>query len=458
MKICKVSTLGQPAKIAVQHLQVWVHKHGKNVATSRLFSAIYRGKIILVPLKDGSVLNITKDETSISRNGDAGIWLEHPEPGGELTYMPNVELKTALDCFEKLCVDTQACQDSLKWLVAMHEGLFPYIRDFCVARPILAHVGPTQQGKTSGAQRFTMLNGLGQVKGDYSVAALGNAGDLGLLVMDNKEQANFTQPLTDFCLFLATGAERGRSTQEGKKRNYSYRPVGVITSIEGVPKAELKARVIEIEYRIKKGQSQARSEIEKKIFERSDEIRSALIRVLSKYLEIRQEINITANPIPNFEEWFGEICRLLYAYCNVAAKPEGWAESIIQEWISFLKKPEEPKSDELEHHIESLFDGNLFSSYDITYSGQVGKLYRINVSELLSELQRRKVESVPKDKNGFARRLRSACFEGFTFLDEKSGLEPLKRKTFKRWIGFFVPNYELSKNPSQTGENDRDGQ
>jgi len=79
-------------------------------------------------------------------------------------------------------------------------------------------IGPTQQGKTSGVQRFTLLHGLGLVKGDYTVGALAGLGDIGLLVLDNKEQANFTQELIDFCLFLATGAERGRSQVDGRLR------------------------------------------------------------------------------------------------------------------------------------------------------------------------------------------------------------------------------------------------
>jgi hypothetical protein len=36
----------------------------------------------------------------------------------------------------------------------------------------MEHTGASQQGKTTGAQRFNILHGLGDVKGDYSVAAL----------------------------------------------------------------------------------------------------------------------------------------------------------------------------------------------------------------------------------------------------------------------------------------------
>jgi hypothetical protein len=100
--------------------------------------------------------------------------------------------------------------------------------------------------------RFTYLHGLGDVLGDFSVAALANSGDIGLLVMDNREQQNFTQELIDFCLFLATGAERGRSYSDGTLRpRLNGRPVGVITTIEGVVKAELQARCVEVQYGVR---------------------------------------------------------------------------------------------------------------------------------------------------------------------------------------------------------------
>jgi hypothetical protein len=80
---------------------------------------------------------------------------------------------------------------------------------------------------------------------------LGDSGDTGLLVMDNKEQMNLTQPFIDFCLILSTGGKRGRSTQDGTLRTARHRPVGLITTIEGVCKPELQARCVTIEYAVK---------------------------------------------------------------------------------------------------------------------------------------------------------------------------------------------------------------
>src|SRR5205085_8567591 len=136
--------------------------------------------------------------------------------------------KIGLDKFEELLVDTQSCRvPEMKWLVAMHEGLFPFIRDAYSARLIIEHIGGSQQGKTTGAVRFIRLHGLKDHHGNYSVAAIRNLGDIGLIVLDNKEQKNFDQELIDFCLFLATGAELGRSFSDGRLRTSKSSPVGV---------------------------------------------------------------------------------------------------------------------------------------------------------------------------------------------------------------------------------------
>jgi hypothetical protein len=48
-------------------------------------------------------------------------------------------------------------------------------------------------------------------KGRLPVAALRSL-EHWALVLDNKEQANFYQSLIDYCLFIATGVESGRSS------------------------------------------------------------------------------------------------------------------------------------------------------------------------------------------------------------------------------------------------------
>lgn len=168
-----------------------------NGMSFRPFSALSQdGLRLYIPIDEGQLLRITASDIGNVPNGNnAGrLWIEHPY-GQALRYKPNLTCD-GLAQFERLIVETQACRTpAMGWLVAMHEGFFPFVRDICRARFLLVHIGGTQQGKTTGAQRFTLLHGLGEVKGDFSVAALADSKDIGLLVTDNREQANFTQAL-----------------------------------------------------------------------------------------------------------------------------------------------------------------------------------------------------------------------------------------------------------------------
>jgi hypothetical protein len=247
----------------------------------------------------------------------------------------------------------------MSWFVAMHEALFPFIRDLCPARFIVVHIGSTQQGKTSGAQRFTLLHGLGEVKGDYSPAALASLGDVGLLVMDNKEQANLTQPFVDHCLYLSTGAERGRCTQDGMLRPRGVgRPVGMITTIEGMCKAELRSRCIDVQYGVA-GLKLPRAPIERNIQERRHEIGSVIVMVLQRYMQIRSAMAPRLDhphcccPVPDFEEHYSALCDLLQAYAEIAGKPKGWSDGEVRAWGKALTSSE-PEEDDLEHPLSRI--------------------------------------------------------------------------------------------------------
>src|SRR5712692_7319427 len=300
MKACGVSTLDRAAQAAIQRIQVEAEKNSSLIRLRRFSALSQDGLSLYIPVRDdgGNILKITADSITHVPNGDNedSVWVEHPYQNA-FTYSGD-DPKEGLADFERLLVNTQACKvPEMKWLVAMHEGLFPFIREECPARFIMVHIGPSQQaGKTSGAQRFTLFHGLGEVKGDYTVAALANQGDIGLLVMDNKEQANFTRELIDFCRFLATGAERGRSNAEGGVRVNSSRPVGVITSIEGAWKEELQNRCVEVEYLIK-GKPTKRGPIEREILQLRDKMASAIVPVLQRYLQIKQENRPSPNPV-----------------------------------------------------------------------------------------------------------------------------------------------------------------
>ena len=129
-------------------------------------------------------------------------------------------------------------------------------------------------------QRFTILHGFGEVKGDCSVAALSNQADIRLLFLDNKEQAHFDQPLIDYCLFAALGAQRQRSTVDGRIRTNRSRPVVVIPTIEGAPKQELQARIPTPEYRVF-GEHIGRGKLESEIRQNRHKILRAPIWVLN---------------------------------------------------------------------------------------------------------------------------------------------------------------------------------
>ncbi len=330
LRVCGINTLSLIAKNTIQRLMVHADDKANRMRLKRFAAFSSESSTIYVPLVDGSLLHISDEGRHCLPNGQncASIWVEHPE-NNPLKYLPEVDIRGTLAAFEDLIVTIQACKISeMRWFVAMHEGFFPYIRDAFSARFILVHIGPSQHGETTGAQRFTLLHGLGEVKGDFSVAALANDGDCGFLVLDNKEQANFEQNLIDHCLFLSTGAQRGRSSQAGHVRKSASRPVTVITSIEGVPKKELQNRCVEIEYRLTKG-CESRGGIETEISRRRDEICSSMMSVLHTYLRVRAERRPTPNPVPNFPEHFMALCDLLRAYGELAGRPKEWSKLII---------------------------------------------------------------------------------------------------------------------------------
>ncbi len=441
LRACGVGTLLVGARLAIQRLQVHADlKAGK--MSFRKFSALSAdGKRLYLPLAGGQLLRITSEEITPADNGKNvdSFWVEHPFDG-PFDYSSKLNLQEALGHFERLIVETQSCAiPEMKWLVAMGEGLFPYLRDAFPARFILVHQGSTQQGKTSGVQRFTLLHGLGQVMGDCSVASLGNLGDIGLLAMDNKEQKNFKQELIDFCLFLATGANRVRSFTDGTLRFNRHRPVGVITTIEGVSRQEMEARCVTVEYAVKGTTLMSRGPIEYEIQQRRNEIFSGLVVVLQRYFQVRGQ-RPSPNPIPNCEEHFTALCDLLRAYGDVAEKPKSWAEGIIKKWAEVIGARGEDEEEELEHPILRVILEPV-GTWDVNarflFEGAEGTLYKTTSGELLTMLQKLRLYDLKlPNPNGLSARLRSAKFKAFRFLTTDS-VEELKRTANKKPIGFF---------------------
>jgi hypothetical protein len=448
---CNVSTLLVGARIAIQRLQVHATKEASKIRT-RMFSATSEeGGRIYLPTANDTLLRVSADAIDVVQNieNQDSIWVRHPKDAAFRYAQTDASRGVAL--FEELLVNTQACRiPELSWFVAMHEGLFPFVRDISSCRALVVHVGKSQQGKTSGAERFLLLHGLGKVTGNTSVAALRNEPDPGLLVLDNREHANLTNELIEHLLFLSTGAESKRSRSDGSMRiGEKTRPVTVITSIEGVFKTELRLRCAEVEYSVV-GEKSEREQVEQRIVESRHEINSALVAVLQRFLAIQQLKIACPNPFDgNFGVHFRALCNLLRAFAELAAKPTGWAEDLIQAWDYHLRlnASNEVETSELEFPIRRILEdtsANPIRSLDVTeetavHDGRPGRIYKTTCAWMLEQLQRRpgtQVNALPRSPSALSRRLASDRFVSFVFLGT------VNRTASSKKVGFFFPNDE----------------
>ena len=450
-QVCNKSTVSKAAEIAIQYLLIEGGKRASN-AISRQFSAVSKDdKRLYIPVVNEQLLEISRDGIRLVPNGENAdhLWINHPKDAP--FEFASVDPAEGLAHFERLAITSQSVTvPEMAWFVGMAEGLFPFVRDLCPARFITVHTGGSTVGKTSAAERFVLLHGLVEVCGDFTVATLGNLGDIGLLVADNKEQCNLNSGLIDFFLFISTGGQRGRSNADGTIRTITSRPICVITTIEGVFKIELQNRCVEVGYFLEDGAERFdRRPIQREIEQRRSQILCALVPVLRKFFEIRGQQS-TPNPIPNYREHFRDLADLLRAYADVSHKPAGWAEQIIAKWDSALGK-RELDVPALESPIRQILqEGDANPNVDmrpgVTYQGKSGTLYISDCSALLMMLRRQNPldRSLPQGEIGLGRRLHNARFQSFAFLDEDQASEfpELKRKANRRRIGFFVPEVE----------------
>jgi hypothetical protein len=420
ISVCDVSMQSFAAKAAIERLQFKAYRNAGKMKLKRFAAMSPDGSRLYVPVENGQVLQISPDLPKyfdFSPNGENPdqVWVEHPREDPIKWPTDHVDIQARFKDFERLCVDTQACTiPAMRWLVAMHLTFLPYVRDLCSTRGILELQGGTQCGKTSGAQRFTLLHCLGEVKGDVSIAAINGEGDQGLLVLDNREQANFNQNLINFCLFLATGEEYGRANPDGTRRTYacSSRPVAAITTIEGAGvKAELQARCVTVQYdkSVHQPESASRARIEREISSLRHEIALAIMRLLARFMQIRGTTP-TPIPLPHFEEYFTTLADLLRAYGYITNRPPEWAESIIREWDTELRKfAEEGESeDALEHPIRQVLKESIKSdiplpavnkgvgitALGITYQGVPGVLFVTTANDLLTCLHKLRIPNL----------------------------------------------------------------
>ncbi len=458
---CKISTVTLMAKSAIQHLKVTALEFSCNIQFRR-FTALSKDlQRLYVPIKDtsGRILQISACSARLVTNGsnEDKVWVEHPHDDpfeySERDPLPGLEL------FGTQVMDTMPCSPAMRLFVAMHAVCLPFVRDACPQRPILLLRGPSQEaGKTSAAQRATILLGLGEVLGDWTPAALSNLKDGGLLVMDNREQNNMPPQFIDFCLFLATGAQRGRSNPEGGIRTSKNRPVAIMTSVEGVFKQELQNRCVNVDFKIPPGAKKLRrAENEREIATQRNIIVSALIPVFRRFFQIhgQQPTEAPSGPISNFPEYHDTIADLARAFGYVAGKPSSWAEDQIKEWSRIISNVEQEECD-LEGPICTILS-NAYSLMEvisgITFQGRKGTLYVTEANKLRESLLALKQNGleVPRSPGGLSSRLKSSKFVSFQFLHwefesvKVSGIAEMVRKGRKKPIGFFIPDDDLDQ-------------
>ena len=460
---CKITSLSREAEVAVERLKIAAHKSSSKM-TFRRFSAMYDGespRVYLPVTEPGKILVVTSKDIALVSNGDNEdqLWLEHPEHNPiEWGGAPTMEaVRAALVEFERLLVDTQACAvPSMRWFVAMAEGLFPIVRDVASNRFIMLHIGDKGHGKTTGAKSFVLLHGFQDVLLDVTVAALGNSPEQGLIVVDNKEQQNFPQSLIDYFLSVATGGARIRSDSSRSVHRDAPKPVGVITSIEGVRKAELHDRCVEVRYFLADGQERLdRDQLERDIVAARNRIMAAIPVVIREYLTVRVDpnVHIGVRPIDRFNRHFRELCCLLIAYGRVMQRDgdgDKWAMEHIHAWDAEIRSSRTGDSDDgalvspLEDPILYFIKECQEKQIEFEYprdSGRRGTLHIVSPSALLGTLQRQRIPGLvlPAEPAAFGRRLRNETFERFKLLGHDHGVP---RNNAGQRVGVFVPNGE----------------
>ena len=487
LKYADVGTAEAKGRAICQRVAVFGGQHAENVRVRRFSALSSDGLRLYIPGTEGNLLQLSRDGISIVPNGtnQDGLWLEHPE-GTPFSFDPQVNTRAALGDFERLCVDTIACNiPEHAWLLAMHEGLLPYLRDCVSARMLVEHLGPSQHGKTTAAERFVRLHGLGEVLGDITVAYLRNCCDgIGLAALDNKEQANYKQDLIDFLLFAATGGRHGRSTKEGAARELLDRPIVALTSIEGLFKGELQNRTISVRFGRLADRHRDRDAIEREIKGKRNAILSGVCCVLCRFLRNadqnwRDKLPSLANNCwTNFQGYVETLASLLFAYGEETGRDAEWVDRILQSWFeTIVVACNEREEDVFETHIEhllQLYDAQCEKSSflpDLQPAGvallkavkketgyhnrdEQGSLYVTSAGELLNVMQMNRigVQDLPKTAHGMRARIDSTRWVRLRILDEQDDPRKLRRSSQRRPIGIFRPD-DVATEVTSTEEN-----
>ena len=447
------STLG---RMIVERLRVYAEGEAGGLRSCS-FAWYSCERRLYVPVADGRhLLRVTPDGMGLVPNGADHCWVEHPNNDSMVfrSGAAEAEIANGLAEFERLLVETQACDRPAAWLLAICEGLVPYFRDQLDARPLIVHLGASQSGKTTGARRFLTVHGLGEVKGDFSSAAVGDSGDPGLLVLDNREQQHLTPALTDYLLFASTGGSRGRSNPLGAVRSGSAsRPIVVLTTIEGVHKQELRNRCIEIRFRrLPDAPTIVRERNTQDIVAARSRILTALMHVIQCYLadQPAAPVDMGDCPMPNFGSFFRLVCGLLRAFAACADRPSSWANALIADWTQLLRDTgDEDRHDSmLAHYVHKIVSSPAVQAQQVraNIGGTDGTIFVTRAAKLLEQLRlvRGAEGELPATPNGLVNRLRSLAAPQVQVLDSSMAARfpALRRSSSHRSLGLFLPDPE----------------
>src|SRR5215472_5858707 len=203
------------ARAAIQRLRVEASDRADDMQL-RGFSALSQDQTRLyVPTSDGKLLLLSLSGIECALNGDNQdrFWVEHPYD--DPLQFSSADPVAGLNLFERLLVDTQACMvPARRWLVAMDAGLVPFIRESCAARFLMELIEKNTTRQDKRGTTFHAHARLGTGERRLLGRCPRKSGDIGLLRLDNKEQAAFTQTLIDYCPL--PGYRRGARPRSGR--------------------------------------------------------------------------------------------------------------------------------------------------------------------------------------------------------------------------------------------------
>ena len=479
---------GQVARLATGFLQHigYVAASGNAAVTVARFSAISDdGKRLYVPQRQG-MLVISADGIAElgSENLDHILVKSAPDQKPfKFQKLSPEEIKRGLELFEKHVVNTQATvHKPMRWLVSIQSALLPFLRGKYQDRLILLLKGGSGGGKSSGARRFALLLGWNELWGDTTEAALRNAGDIGIVFLDNKEQHNSSK-IEDWFLFASTGGETKRATRSGQLRKVaSGRPIVVVTSIEGFAKTEVRNRTIEVDYALTPAQvSVQRTALEKnrqEILQNRDVILSAIMYVIQHFLSVEPSAReIVPDRVSRAGDNYVATCRLLRAYGELAEKDDTWADRQIRMWNGILdssgavineelgdivRKFIDEKRSSASSDVDSLVGGkpvgaeltrvhlsapDLQIATGVEYDGRKGTLFvtHFDAMKRWAAEQPAYRNTFPQNGAQFASRIREAQSDSLRVVREDDLEHPLLKRQRPngkqvRPIGFFVPD------------------